>query len=127
MIKQIIQWIWCLPQNIIGLFVLIFTKFQKSKTDQYNGTFVIRWKYSNGVSLGQFIFVSENADENTIKHEYGHHIDGNCLGPLYLFVIGIPSICWAAFGRKYRIKHNKSYYDFFTERRADRLGEVKRK
>ena len=127
MIKNILLFIWCLPQNILGLFVFLFTKIQGAKSQSYNGTVLTRWRYSSGVSLGQFIFVSERASGNTIKHEYGHYVDGNCLGPLYLFLIGIPSIIWAGCFRKYRIEHNKSYYDFYTESRADALGGVERK
>ena len=35
--------------------------------------------------------------------------------PLYLFVIGIPSIMWAWLG-----DDNKCYYDFYTERWANK-------
>lgn len=118
--------IWMLLQNFFGVCVFLFTKLQKAKTEQYKGTLVTRWKYHTGVSLGQFIFIPTNAGEKTLKHEYGHYIDGTCLGPLYLFMIGIPSFCWAAFGGKYRTKHKMSYYDFYTEKRADKLGEVVR-
>lgn len=125
-IKHAALFLWCLPQNIVGLAVLAFTKLQDAKTNLYNGTFVTRWKYGSGVSLGCFIFISESSNDKTLKHEYGHYLDGRCLGPLYLFVIGLPSIIWAAFFDAYRKKHNVSYYDFYTERRADRLGEVER-
>lgn len=125
---QLIQWTWCLPQNLIGLFVLLYAKIKGYKTTYYYGrkVYITRWKYSGGVSLGQFIFVSENDDEKTINHEYGHSMQSLCLGWLYLFIIGLPSICWAAFGDKYRAKHGMSYYDFFTERSADKLGGVER-
>lgn len=123
-IKQIGLFLWCLPQNIVGLFVLIFTKIQKAKTSKYNGAFLTFWKYNSGVSLGWFVFVPKQASENFIKHEYGHYRDSNRFGPLYLFVIGLPSLCWALSFKKYRIKHNKSYYDFYTERRANKLGGV---
>ena len=125
-IKHAALFLWCLPQNIVGLAVLAFTKLQGAKTNLYNGTFVTRWKYGSGVSLGCFIFIPESSNDKTLKHEYGHYLDGRCLGPLYLFVIGLPSIIWAAFFDAYRKKHNVSYYDFYTERRADRLGEVER-
>lgn len=124
--KRVFLFLWCLPQNLLGLIVLIFTKFQRAKTERYGETFVTRWKYGSGVSLGCFIFVSEHASDNTLKHEYGHYLDGKCLGPLYLFVIGLPSFCWATFFDKYRSKHNISYYSFYTERRADKLGGVNR-
>lgn len=123
---MLLKAIWLLPQNIIGLFVFLFTKLQGATSEKYNGTIVTKWKYKSGVSLGQFIFVWQDASEKTIKHEYGHYIDGTCLGWLYLFVIGIPSVIWAGCFGKYRKKHNISYYDFYTEKRADLLGEVKR-
>ena len=124
--KHILLFIWCLPQNIIGFFVWLYTRFQKAKTVRYNGAFLTRWKHGSGVSLGHFIFVSEWAGEDTVKHEYGHTLDGNCLGFLYLIVIGIPSIVWAGCFGKYREKHKISYYDFYTEQRAERLGGVER-
>lgn len=124
--RSFIQWTWCLPQNLIGLFVYLFTSLQGCSTEFYNDTFVTRWKYGSGVSLGQFIFVPEGAGENTIKHEYGHSIQSLRLGWLYLFIIGLPSVLWAAFGDKYRAKHGVSYYDFYTESSADKLGGVKR-
>ena len=124
--KTLLTFVWLLPQNIIGLAVLIFTKIQGAKSERYNGTLVTRWKYGSGVSLGQFIFVSEYAPDKTIKHEYGHYRQGLMLGWLYLFVVGIPSICWAAFGGKYRQKHRVSYYSRFPENWADKLGGVER-
>lgn len=125
-IKQIGLFLWCLPQNIVGLCVLIFTKCQKAQTSKYEDAFITFWKYGSGVSLGCFIFVPKRATEATIRHEYGHYRDSKRFGPLYLFVIGLPSLCWALFFKKYRTKHNKSYYDFYTERRADKLGGVNR-
>lgn len=124
--NQVLQWTWALPQNILGLFVFIWTKIRKRKSETYKGAIVTRWDNCGGISLGQFIFVPMKAKEDMIKHEYGHHLDSNCLGPLYLFVIGIPSIVWS-WCKKYRIKHNLTYYDFYTESRAERLGETYKK
>ncbi len=46
------------------------------------------------------------------------------LGPLYLLVIGLPSLLWAALHEK--VAPGRSYYWFYTERWADRLGGVER-
>lgn len=125
-IKVSLLFLWLLPQNIIGLLVLLFAKLQGAKSEKYNGALITKWKYSSGVSLGQFIFVSKTAREQTIKHEYGHYLDGTCLGWLYLLIIGLPSIIWASCFWKYRAKKQISYYAFYTEKRADALGEVSR-
>jgi len=124
-LKNIFVFLWLLPQNIIGLLVMLFTKKQAPR-ERYNGTLITRWKYGSGVSLGQFIFVSKYADEDTIAHEWGHYLQGLLLGWLYLAVIGLPSFLWAWLGEKYRKKHNVSYYSFYTERIADAFAGVTR-
>lgn len=124
--KNLLIFLWCLPQNILGIFVMLFTKKQTPRI-YHKGTIITTWKYGSGVSLGQFIFVPEYASNNTIKHEYGHYKQSLLLGWLYLFVIGLPSIIWAGCFGKYRKKYNISYYSFFCEKWADQLGDVERK
>ena len=118
--------IWGLPQNLLGLTLYLL-----------QGSWVLKQKYSDSivsvhgnsnkgaVSLGQFIFLFSNYRNNTdriIKHEYGHTIQSKILGPLYLIVIGLPSLIWNIGFEGYRRKHNISYYDFWTERWANKLG-----
>ena len=74
------------------------------------------------VTLGRYIFISSRASSDTIKHETGHVKQSQLLGPLYLLLIGIPSIIWAAVYKK--IAPNKSYYWFYTEKWANKLAQV---
>lgn len=83
-----------------------------------------------------FIFISEramngNERDFTLMHEYGHTIQSIILGPLFLPVIGLPSLLWAWLPvfRKYRERWSVSYYSLYTERWANFLGEraVKRR
>ena len=122
---NVILWIWQLPQNLLGLFFLLFLRpefsivFRTSKI--YYST-----EMRGGISLGHYIFLNEKYwDEggDSELHEYGHSIQSMWLGPLYLFVIGIPSILWAAWWNKDR---GVSYYWFYTEALADKLGGVER-
>lgn len=126
MLKKILHFIWGLPQNIIGgILYLIFRR--KNPHKKFNNAYVCvlpnRW---GCVSLGMFIFVVNIDYEPTIRHEYGHTRQSMLLGPLYLLVIGLPSIIWAGCFSEYRRKHNKSYYSFYTEKWADKLGGVVR-
>ena len=116
----IIEWLWCLPQNIVGLIVKIATRAKRTG-DHYR--YNVR---SGSVTLGKYVFLcpAHWEDEETLKHEKGHQKQSQMLGWLYLFVIGIPSIIWAGCFEKYRKKHNTNYYDFYTERWANRLGGV---
>jgi hypothetical protein len=89
-----------------------------------NGVYV--WG-NNGLSLGEYIFVKKNASEIYIMHEKGHTKQSYILGWLYLFVIGIPSIVWNVFFEKYRKKNKVDYYDFYTEKWADKLAGIERR
>lgn len=63
--------------------------------------------------------------EFTIKHELGHCIQSKYLGPLYLLVIGIPSITWVMLRRMIpKLRKNYSYYDFYTEKFANKLMNI---
>ena len=79
--------------------------------------------FKGGLSLSRFIFVNM-LNYDLIRHEYGHSRQSKFLGPLYLLVIGLPSLIWC---KLYRSSWKKSYYWCYTERWADYLGGVKRK
>lgn len=121
---KILRFIWGLPQNIIGSILYIILS-RKNETRVYNNSYVCEFPNKYGsVSLGMFIFVNNITDIKTIKHEYGHTRQSNYLGWLYLIIIGLPSIIWAGCFERHRKKHNISYYAFYTERWANKLGGV---
>ena len=125
MIKNILLWIWQFPQHVVGLLILLFIKGEaKHKFDGI--TYYFYDPFPGGISLGNYMILGSQFSQ-TIKHEYGHALQSKMLGPLYLFVIGIPSIIWAGlYGSIIRETHN-GYYKFYTERWADKLGKVIRK
>ena len=123
----LVQWTWGLPVNLIGgLMYLVF--YPKCRHGRFNNAFIsyVPWKFG-GLSLGQFIFMADHGREpwtsNTRIHEYGHTIQCLLLGPLYWFVIGVPSAVWCHLFNGYRGRHNKSYYDLYCESWANRWGE----
>lgn len=80
-----------------------------------------------GISLGKYIFVNRWSLKNTCDHEWGHTRQSRYLGPLYLLVIGLPSICWAGFIYGKIVKRTTNgYYKLYCEKWADKLGGVKR-
>lgn len=124
----IFDWVWQLPQNLIGLcYYLMIRKEITKSIKPNNDTYTIYYKESvGGISLGKFIFVpinSHNLDFIT-KHETGHNKQSKMLGPLYLLVIGIPSFMWASLHRD--ICPNKDYYWFYPESWANKLAGIKR-
>ena len=124
-IINILLYIWQLPQHLVGLLILLFIKGEaKHKFDGI--TYYYYDPFPGGISLGNYMILGDKWSES-IKHEYGHSIQSRILGPIYLIVIGLPSITWAGlYGSIIRKTHN-GYYKFYTEKWADKLGGVIRK
>ena len=122
----LIQCTWGFLQTFLGLMVFLFCL--RRKHYYFHGAIATEWHRLDGLSLGLFIFIPRNSDLKhkyfVYHHEYGHSIQSLILGPLYLSIIGIPSLFWArlAYFQRKRNRTNRSYYDFFTERSANRLG-----
>lgn len=128
-LKKFIKATWELPQNMLGAIVKKIFKAKYHST--YNGAKVHTWKVLGGMSLGNYIFIYEpivdrTYGKNMIKHEYGHTRQSKYLGWFYLLVIGLPSLIWAWCFEGYRKRTGMSYYDFYTEKWADKLGGVER-
>ena len=129
---KLLWWVWGLPQNVIGFILMLYFHYHKGyPMYRYKDAWVIEYAQSRAgaVSLGQYIFLWSRYTnkERIIRHEYGHTRQSHLLGPLYFLVIGIPSFVWNIFFQKYRIKNSVSYYDFWVESWADKLGKVDRK
>lgn len=124
----ILQWSWGIIQNVVGFCV--FLANIRRRHFRYNGAVVTVWRSRRGsMGLGMFIFLSESAmnerREFTLMHEYGHTLQSCILGPLFLLVIGAPSLLWAGLPvfRRFREQRGVSYYRFYPERWANFLGE----
>lgn len=124
--KDLLLYLWQLPQNILGLIVITFSQAEKD-TD---GIWYTQKKF--GVSLGNYIIVNENSSKTTVNHEKGHQKQSLYLGWLYLILIGIPSACGNLYDRFFhkswsREESCKWYYSQPWEAWADRLGGVVRR
>lgn len=114
---------WELPQNLVGWFLRVIYKGEKKAEVDGIAVYYLE-SFGGGISLGNTIIVSSKRPF-AVRHEYGHRIQSRYLGPLYLLVIGIPSIIWAGIhSSKWYDRDKRSYYDFYTERWANKLGGV---
>lgn len=130
-LKEILYWTWCLPQTLIGLVFKWVTKSYKIGFIEEDKTYYYYFfKNGGGISLGKYVFVYDSPNIESLKkglhHELGHQKQSLILGPLYLLVIGLPSIIWCRCFGDYRKKNKVSYYSFYPEKWADKLGGVKR-
>lgn len=132
-----VQCTWGSIQTLSGF--IVFLIHINNRHYFYHGAVVTEWGAPSSVSLGMFVFITANPakDKRTeskipdeelsrrlLVHEYGHTIQSLMFGPLYLIIMGIPSVLWGylpCFQNKRR--RGVSYFSFFTEKFANYLGE----
>ncbi len=127
---------WGFPQTALG-FIVFLAQIRRPHFF-FHGAVVTTWALRSSLSLGLFLFIGEKAPycrnlddsderilERVLVHEFGHAVQSLALGPLYLPVIGLPSIVWAKWPPLVRMRGQRlvSYYSFWPERMANRLGE----
>jgi hypothetical protein len=124
MIKYIL-YLWQLPQNIIGLIIVLITKAH-SMTHVNLG---IKYYYSNKcsiqISLGYYIILSEVKNSVILRHEYGHQLQSMYLGPFYIIILLLLII-----SNSYKNLTHKDinwYYNLPLEKWADKLGNISRR
>lgn len=124
--KQIVLWIWQLPQNLVALVMLLILQ---GETRHRLGSirFYFLKTFPGGITLGEYIIVGTR-QELTVRHEFGHVLQSRYLGPLYLPVVGLCSLLHAWLNGVIGCcdRHPEGYYHFWTEKWADRLSGVKR-
>lgn len=136
------QLTWGCLQSAAG-FVL-FLRYVRKPHVWFHGVLVTDWGRFGGVSLGFFVFAGLRAEDYSdlhlpqhgnvtpadcramLVHEYGHTVQSLLLGPLYLPLVGFPSVVWAKHPRcrVYRAAAEKPYASFYTEQWANCWGEA---
>ena len=130
--KEILLWLWQLPQNLLGLLLLLIYKREKEYHRLNGRRFYYTEEMPSGISLGNYIVMNRQDREDGMKHEYGHSIQSRILGPLYLLVIGLLSGLYNLIDRLVVEKvvgwdrSMRIYYSMPWERWADVLGRVHR-
>ena len=126
-IRNLILFIWQLPQHLLAILYigyLVMMCKDLGVESRYKQAIVIPCVMRGAVTLGCYVFVGLNSEyRKTVKHELGHTIQSKILGPLYLIVIGIPSITYCGLRRIFPSLRKKNYYDFYTEKWANNLSE----
>lgn len=125
---KVLSWLWQLPQNILGLLVIVITGAKKTE----DGIWLCGYLFDSAISLGDYIiFQKYRVTDKGIKHEKGHQKQSRMYGWLYLLIVGLPSITRNIWDR---IMHKNWtttrrvtwYYGGFPENQADKLGGVVR-
>lgn len=126
--KGLIYWIvyvllviWQFPQYLVALVMWPFLGKKTKVADRHFNACYLGEDMSGGISLGPIAYVSKYLVKKPagVCHELdGHTVQSKILGPLYLLVIGLPSILNAAFD------FTKCYYDFYPEKWANKCAKL---
>lgn len=121
---KILIWVWQLPQHLLALLILLLIPHEKVNQIGLSKIYLLKCKKDFGISLGQYILLSHNyCYRKIMKHEYGHSIQSLLFGPIYLIVIGLPSVTLNRL-TYFKILDNKIYYKLWPENWANTLGGV---
>ena len=117
---------FCLPQNVLGTLYYGLLQLTGSVvgTADMNEMKIIVTRTPFGASLGRYIFVSTSLQtENTVRHEYGHTMQGYKHGPFYLPFEGLVSFVQAAISL-ISPSFASRYFDRWPENEANELSGV---
>lgn len=121
---------WSLPNEIIGNVVSYFAvELYGAKAEKWDNSTIVESDLlcEAGISIGSKLIGNGPRffdSEINRKHEQGHYYQSLILGPLYLGIVGLPSLGHATIYDIFKPKYD--YYSFPTESSADYLGGVKR-
>ena len=126
--KNILLFIWQLPQNLIGLFIIL-VNFKNVTKNKSKKCFKVKYLCDCGISLGNYIIIDSDITCSgwTVGHEQGHQKQSQMFGWLYLILIGLPSICGNIINRVFHKnwktpKRLNWYYNLPWEKSAIKLG-----
>lgn len=129
--------LWELPQNVLGAAVLAVAGAigEVEHITPERGRLFVESRHL-AVSLGWFVFWTRRDvagfehDVTTREHEWGHTFQSRAFGPLYLPLVGAPSVARVL----YSLAHHRltgrrwgGYFDGWPEKQADRLGGITRR
>jgi len=128
---NLLLWLWQLPQNLLGLILLLIYRYRYLWLEDRGRLYFVCVDFPSGISLGRYIILKREDSSNTYNHEFGHSIQSRYLGPLYLIVIGLPSLLGNIWDRLFHRgwswrEREWWYYHQPWESWADRLGGVNR-
>lgn len=123
---------WQLPQTLLGLFVAAISSrglMENRRPPDVNRRYIVYIRDSRvHCVLGPFIILPLRLpipEEEIVLHDWGHTRQSRRFGPLYLFVVSIPSLIRWSLVQLGHLSIDR-YYGGWPEKHADILGGVSR-
>lgn len=123
----ILNFTWGIVMTLLGYIIAFVLLLFRQKPFAYQKVFYFKiGKLWGGVSLGMMFIRDKNERDTSIEpHEYGHSFQNALLGPLFIFLVAIPSFIryWYQVIREKHNKINKPYEYIWFEGCATDMGE----
>lgn len=105
---------WGIVMTLAGYLVALCLLICGIKPIGYHGIFHFRLKKNwGGLNFGMCFLRDTTSTEHVTKHELGHTYQNCVLGPLFLFIVAIPSACRYWY-QTIAEKHGKTFaYDWY--------------
>lgn len=91
----LLSFTWGLPMTLIGLFVALFMLITGHKPTRFGWVWAFELPNVNyGLSVGTFMICPKEDTQSNFElkaHEHGHALQNIYFGPLFIFLIAIPS------------------------------------
>lgn len=122
----LLSFTWGLPMTLIGGMAALGFVMAGHKPEKHGYCMAFRFGSGwGGFSAGPVFFASKTADSELLAHEHGHSIQNCWFGPLFPFIVAIPSAI-RYWWRKLSVNMGKTnlpdYYSIWFEGQATRVG-----
>ena len=110
--------LWQLPQNLAGVAVLLLSRPARATIEVKNAVVFVKVR-KFAVTLGQFVFWTDQdlvmvpTLHDNQQHEYGHTVQSRWLGPMYLPVVGLPSLLRNAYAAYYFYRYKTRWENYY--------------
>lgn len=138
---QVVLLLWQLPQVVVGLSLALVRIVcgKVTRVERFRGAVYVIEEGRNdgrlsGMTLGPVVNmwlsgrVGDDFDHEVLhgksgilRHEWGHTVDSRRWGPLYLLVVGLPSLVSVALDGKWSHQHAHTYTERWADRNAEKL------
>lgn len=126
----ILSWTWGILLNIVGAIVFLVLMCCGYRPQRHAGSLYIEiGEHWGGFEMGMFFLCQKGASTHTKDHEFGHSLQNCLFGPLFPFLVTIPSATRYHY-RNWCTKHGKElttkYDDIWFEGQASKWGKFHR-
>ena len=126
LIYWLLNYTWGILTTLCGCFISLFMLCIWKKPKRWSSVWFFQiGKSWGGMEMGTMFLRDSSNNTSTNSHEFGHSFQNAILGPLFIFIVAIPSAIryWVMTFREKKGKSLKAYDLIWFEGSATSIGE----